>query len=348
MKAVDRQDDKPCPVSTAATRTSRTMSSTAKKKRQPRVIREPQNIRELDPATVLDRLADSRQADEAVVADLVEKLGRGITLPTVVIYASGPDDHYHLLIPGQRNLLEAHRRVGRATVKVSLCFRCDRKDALLHTAMFLKALGLTKPEDKRWFVAELYKYPDLAAMPPRVLVEPLPDLSKSLVYNYRDEMAAAAGEDEGDADEDWMPRNYEDVKAEAKRRRQYQRCSVKDLIAMAPSNDPFYRGQPALENAARWYERIWRHERDEPTEDHLRRCHYWLVVQEGGYPLPGSRSYPELVRASSDHKMQVCSLFRRFLWNSGTRFRLLPRRRSWPSFSSMSSGCRPSSSKSPN
>jgi hypothetical protein len=60
----------------------------------------------------------------------------------------------------------------------------------------------------------------------------------------------------------------------------------------------------------------------------------------------GSRSRPELVRASPDRKMLICSLFRPFLLNSGTRFRLPPRRPSWPSSSSMSSGCKPFSGRS--
>ena len=55
----------------------------------------------------------------------------------------------------------------------------------------------------------------------------------------------------------------------------------------------------------------------------------------------GSRSRPELVRAFPGRKMLVCRLFRRFLLNSGTRYRLPPRQPSWPSFSSMSSGCKP-------
>jgi len=67
---------------------------------------------------------------------------------------------------------------------------------------------------------------------------------------------------------------YEHLKALAKA----NRVSVKDLLALHRTNDPFYYGSPADRQAAEWFAALW--ERfGFTTGVHLRRVHYRLVSQ---------------------------------------------------------------------
>jgi hypothetical protein len=60
--------------------------------------------------------------------------------------------------------------------------------------------------------------------------------------------------------------------------------SVKDLLALSPSNDPFYAGTPADVKAATWFAEIWR--RTGYTGNHLRRVHYWAISQRTPILMP--------------------------------------------------------------
>src|SRR4051812_49143426 len=66
-------------------------------------------------------------------------------------------------------------------------------------------------------------------------------------------------------------------------------CSVRDLLALAPGNDPFYMGAPASVTQAEWFAReVWA-----PAGfhdgGHLRRAHYWKVSRGG--VLPNGKPY---------------------------------------------------------
>lgn len=68
--------------------------------------------------------------------------------------------------------------------------------------------------------------------------------------------------------------NYKYLKDMAKE----SKTSVKNLIALAPNNDPFYFGAPAQVTQAQWFADVW--ERSGFTQGaHLRRLHYWCVSQ---------------------------------------------------------------------
>ena len=81
--------------------------------------------------------------------------------------------------------------------------------------------------------------------------------------------------------------DYESIKAMA---RQIGR-PVKDLLALAPGNDPFYAGTGARRQAAEWFGGIWRDHAG--TNTHLRRIHYRLVSPLEGVRilLPSGREY---------------------------------------------------------
>lgn len=69
--------------------------------------------------------------------------------------------------------------------------------------------------------------------------------------------------------------NYRSIKTLAKE----QKLSVRDLIILAPQNDPFYVGTDTDEAMAQWFAELW--ERfGYGTGVHLRRVHYHLVSQE--------------------------------------------------------------------
>jgi len=79
--------------------------------------------------------------------------------------------------------------------------------------------------------------------------------------------------------------DYEQIKTLAKERRQ----SIKDLIVLAPQNDPFYCGQPAQRSAAEWFAALWQRF-GYRTGVHLRRVHYQLVSQHAA-TLPDGAAY---------------------------------------------------------
>lgn len=67
-------------------------------------------------------------------------------------------------------------------------------------------------------------------------------------------------------------------------------CSVGDLIALAPQNDPFYTGRPAELAAAQWFAGNW-HRFGYGNGVHLRRIHYQLVSQDPPAQKPDGKPY---------------------------------------------------------
>lgn len=70
------------------------------------------------------------------------------------------------------------------------------------------------------------------------------------------------------------PLDYSDIKALAKERGR----PVKELLALAPQNDPFYAGAPARKKSAEWFAELW-HRIELKPGVHLRRIHYRLISQ---------------------------------------------------------------------
>lgn len=82
--------------------------------------------------------------------------------------------------------------------------------------------------------------------------------------------------------------NYERIKALAK---EFQ-TSVKNLIALAPQNDPFYVGTETDWAKARWFADIYsRAGYGTFNRPHLRRVHYWIVSQSEPVMMPNGKPY---------------------------------------------------------
>lgn len=80
--------------------------------------------------------------------------------------------------------------------------------------------------------------------------------------------------------------SYEQIKEMAKE----QGVSVKDLIALAPKNDPFYAGSEGDYEKARWFVDLW--ERFGYSSGvHLRRIHYQVISQDPPVKRPDGRVY---------------------------------------------------------
>lgn len=80
--------------------------------------------------------------------------------------------------------------------------------------------------------------------------------------------------------------NYEIIKSAAKN----AKVKVTDLLALSPSNDPFYCGSPGQLKKARWFGGIYE-KMGRPKDVHIRRVHYWLVSQEPKYKTPNGEDY---------------------------------------------------------
>jgi hypothetical protein len=66
--------------------------------------------------------------------------------------------------------------------------------------------------------------------------------------------------------------------------------TVRDLIALAPQNDPFYVGTKGDLEKARWFAGLW-HQFGYTTGVHLRRVHYRLVSQDPPILKPNGLPY---------------------------------------------------------
>ena len=80
--------------------------------------------------------------------------------------------------------------------------------------------------------------------------------------------------------------DYEQIKALAKA----HKISAKDLLALAPGNDPFYVGQPSQKQWAQWFSELWAR-LGLGTGVHLRRIHYQLVSQDPPIVTPSGNLY---------------------------------------------------------
>lgn len=121
--------------------------------------------------------------------------------------------------------------------------------------------------------------------------------------------------------------DYKTLKLAAKERG----CSVRDLLALAPQNDPFYAGTPTDRAQAEWFADSWRRA-GYFSGVHLRRMHYWCVSQVGltqsnGKPYESTEeAWNKLCQASkqarylglvsiadiADHKNPAPHLFARY------------------------------------
>ena len=68
---------------------------------------------------------------------------------------------------------------------------------------------------------------------------------------------------------------YKKIRETAKR----LKCNVTDLLCLAPANDPFYVGRPAMVEMAEWAGRLEKEwlENTRSNKFHIRRFHYYLV-----------------------------------------------------------------------
>ena len=55
---------------------------------------------------------------------------------------------------------------------------------------------------------------------------------------------------------------------------------IKDLVALAAQNDPFYAGVPGRQREAEWFAEIWRR-LGSRTGIHTRRIHYLILTPDG-------------------------------------------------------------------
>lgn len=81
--------------------------------------------------------------------------------------------------------------------------------------------------------------------------------------------------------------NYHTIKHLA---RETEGITIKDLIALAPQNDPFYVGTPGDIAKAQWFAEIWR-KFGYTRGVHLRRVHYQLVSQSPAIKKPNGKPY---------------------------------------------------------
>lgn len=87
-----------------------------------------------------------------------------------------------------------------------------------------------------------------------------------------------------------MP-NYRSIKQWARK----AHCSVADLIALAPQNDPFYMGTPGDVRNAEWFAKLW--ERfGYAAGVHIRRVHYQIVSQDPAVKMPSGEPYENTER----------------------------------------------------
>lgn len=66
--------------------------------------------------------------------------------------------------------------------------------------------------------------------------------------------------------------------------------SVASLLALDPSNDPFYVGRPSQRKMAKWFAALWE-QFGYSTGVHLRRVHYQLVSQKDGFKRADDSPY---------------------------------------------------------
>jgi len=80
--------------------------------------------------------------------------------------------------------------------------------------------------------------------------------------------------------------DYNQIKAISKK----QKCSFKELIVLAPQNDPFYIGTKSQVKLAKWFAELWE-QFGYTNGTHLRRIHYQIVSQDPPISFPNSVLY---------------------------------------------------------
>jgi hypothetical protein len=85
--------------------------------------------------------------------------------------------------------------------------------------------------------------------------------------------------------------DYDYLKWEAKARG----CAVTELMALSPSNDPFYAGTPGDLRLARWFRDLWRRF-GYVNGVHIRRMHYQIISQDPPVLLPDGTPYENTER----------------------------------------------------
>ena len=86
--------------------------------------------------------------------------------------------------------------------------------------------------------------------------------------------------------------NYDRIKSEAKngKSRGLEYSTVKDLLVLAPQNDPFYVGTSTDRQNAEWFADLW--QRFGYSQGvHLRRIHYQIVSQDQPVQMPNGLPY---------------------------------------------------------
>lgn len=89
----------------------------------------------------------------------------------------------------------------------------------------------------------------------------------------------------------WMW-TYERIKAEAQngRKNGLEHTTVKDLLVLAPQNDPFYVGTATDKQNAEWFADLWSRFGYHQGV-HLRRIHYQIVSQDPPVQMPNGKPY---------------------------------------------------------
>jgi hypothetical protein len=85
--------------------------------------------------------------------------------------------------------------------------------------------------------------------------------------------------------------DYDYLKQEAKERG----VPVGDLMALSPSNDPFYAGTPGDVKLARWFRNLWQRF-GYISGVHIRRMHYQIISQDPPVALPDGTPYENTER----------------------------------------------------
>lgn len=85
---------------------------------------------------------------------------------------------------------------------------------------------------------------------------------------------------------------YDRIKSEAQngRKNGLEHTTVKDLLVLAPQNDPFYVGTPTDKQNAEWFAELWSRFGYHQGV-HLRRIHYQIVSQDPAVQMPNGKPY---------------------------------------------------------
>jgi hypothetical protein len=90
--------------------------------------------------------------------------------------------------------------------------------------------------------------------------------------------------------------NYTEIKNLSKSKK----CTVQDLLALSPQNDPFYMGQKGQGELAKWFKDLWdKFGYADADSIHLRRIHYQIISQDPPVCFPNGTSYENTKNCSA-------------------------------------------------